>query len=372
MTANDLKSDVVRFARESGIDLVGVTTAEPFDRFLSELATRKEAYRDRYAYRLETWWRMGQPRQVLRGAKAVLVVGFSYLAEESPQPPASGKIGRIVAYGHEGILKRTRLLCAFLRSRGYRAKMGLHRKEAAVRAGLGVIGKHNLVINPEFGSWVAYQSIVTDAPLPPDEPATGEVCGQCDACLKACPTGALYEARRLDPRRCVTCMLTSRQVAPEHWPALGPYILGCDVCQEACPKNRGVKLKARLESLLSCNMGIYPSLQLLLDLDEIRFRREVIHPIQEKFLGNGWQARLLKQPAISKMLTWTVKHLLRGKELLPETFVHAADNLKIYQRNALIAAGNMRCRELRASIERHLPDEQLKPYAVWALEKIGP
>jgi epoxyqueuosine reductase QueG len=165
-------------------------------------------------------------------------------------------------------------------------------------------------------------------------------------------------------------LLTSRQVAPERWPALGSYILGCDACQEACPKNRGVKGKPGLESLLPASMGLYPSLRLLLELDEARFRREVIRPMQEKVMGNGWAAQLLRQPAISKALAWAVKHLLGGKELLPETFVHASDNLKIYQRNALIAAGNLQCRELRALVERHLVDEQLRPYAAWALERM--
>jgi hypothetical protein len=88
-------------------------------------------------------------------------------------------------------------------------------------------------------------------------------------------------------------------------------------------------------------------------------------------MGNGLSARLLRQPAAAWVLAWVTKHLFRGKELLPETFVHASDNLKIYQRNALIAAGNLRCRELRDCVQRHLVDKHLKPYATWALERIG-
>jgi epoxyqueuosine reductase QueG len=277
-----------------------------------------------------------------------------------------------VAYGHLGILKRARRMCAFLKQRGYQARMGLHRKEAAVRSGLGSVGKHNLVIHPQFGSWVAYQSMVTDAPLEADAPAAPDVCGACDLCLKACPTGALYEPRRLDPGRCVTCLLTSRQVAPEHRSALGSYILGCDRCQESCPRNHPVRAKSNLESMLPGDMGMYPSLRLLLELDEKRFRREVLGHLQEKVMGQGVLARLLCRPAASRMLTWALKHLFRGKEWLPETFVHASDNLKTYQRNALIAAGNRRCGTLRDCVQRHLADEQLRPYAAWALERMGP
>ena len=165
-----LKAELRQFAIHIGLDLIGVTTPEPFDRFLSELESRKEFYRDRYQHRIETWRRMANPREVLPNARSVVVIGFHYLPEEKTQPPGCGKLGRIVAYGHLGILKRAREVCHFLKQRGCQAVMGAHRKEAAVRAGLGVIGKHNLIINPEFGSWVAYQSIVTDANLELDTP----------------------------------------------------------------------------------------------------------------------------------------------------------------------------------------------------------
>ena len=365
-----LDHEVRTYAAEIGLDAVGVTTPEPFDRFLSELSLREEAYRGRYAYRLDTWRRMADPRQALPGARAVLVVGFHYLPAESAQPAACGKVGRIVAYGHLGILKRARLMVGFLKGLGYKAVMGAHRKEAAVRAGLGTIGKHNLVIHPELGSWVAYQTLVTDAPLEPDAPCMRDACGSCRACLDACPTGALYEPRRLDPRRCVTCLLTSREVAPAQWPAMGSYILGCDACQEACPKNRGVRSKPDIESLLPAAIGMYPPLRLLLELDEAGFQREVIGPMQRKMTGDGLLARLGTVPAVRAAMTWCVKKFLRGREMLPETFVHASGNLGVYKRNALVAAGNLRCLELRDAVERCRADETLRPYAEWALERM--
>lgn len=364
--------DIRRYATEIGLDLVGVTTPDPFDRYLRELESRKDAYAGRYAARLESWRRMADPRRVLPDARAVLVAGYAYLPAAGVQPAECGRVGRIVAYGHLGILTRARLLCAFLRKHGYAAVMGAHRKEAAVRAGLGMIGKHGLVINPTFGSWVAYQAIVTNAPLPPDAPCTEDVCGNCRQCLDACPTGALVEPHRLDPRRCVTCLLTSREIPSEWWPSLGTYILGCDACQEACPKNRAVPTKNYQESALPDGTGIHPPLRLLLDLDERRFQREMIGPLQSKLLGNGLAARLMALPGARAAVTWFVKTVLRGREQVPDTLVHASSNLAIYQRNALLAAGTLRSAELRPSVTRYLADAQTRPYAAWALERMGP
>ncbi len=368
-----LKVELRQFAIQIGLDLVGVTTPEPFDRFLSELELREEFYRDRYQHRINTWRRMANPREVLPNAQSVVVIGFHYLPEEQAQAPGCGKLGRIVAYGHLGILKRAREMCQFLKQHGHQAVMGAHRKEAAVRAGLGVIGKHNLIINPEFGSWVAYQSIVTDAILELDAPlATLDVCHNCQLCLQACPTGALYEPRRLDPRRCVTALLTSREIALDQRPKINSYILGCDVCQEACPKNRGIKTKPNMESLLSENFGMFPPLQLLLEMDEKRFQREVIGELQKKIMGNGMQARILALPVVRGFVTWFIKKFLRGREALPETFVHASNNLNIYKRNAILAAGNLRCTSLREAVARCAVEPELTPYVEWSLERMKP
>ena len=367
-----LKAELRQFAGGIGLDLIGVTTAEPFDRFLSELELRQDFYKPRFEHRLETWKRMATPREVLPSARSVVVIGFHYLPEDRLPPQGCGKLGRIVAYGHLGILTRAREMCAFLKRRGHRAVMGAHRKEAAIRAGLGVMGKNDLIINPEFGSWVAYQTILTDAFLAPDSPLRpSDVCGDCDLCLKACPTGALYEPRRLDPRRCVTAQLTSREIAADQREKIGCYILGCDACQEACPKNRGVKAKPKMESLLSDGIGMFPPLLLLLGMDEKRFQREIIGELQKKIMGGGLLARTLGLPLVSRVATWFTKRFLRGREALPETFVHASNNLSVYKRNAILAAGNLRCVDLREAVGRCLTDPELKPYAEWALDRIN-
>jgi epoxyqueuosine reductase len=234
------------------------------------------------------------------------------------------------------------------------------------------MGKNDLIINPEFGSWVAYQTILTDAFLAPDSPLrTPDVCGDCDLCLKACPTGALYEPRRLDPRRCVTAQLTSREIVADQREKIGCYILGCDACQEACPKNRGVKAKPKMESLLSDEIGMFPPLRLLLGMDEKSFQREIIGELQKKVMGGGLLAQILGLPLVSRVVTWFIKRFLRGREALPETFVHASNNLSVYKRNAILAAGNLRCADLREAVERCLTDPELRPYAEWALDKIN-
>jgi len=358
-----LKDELKIFADNIGLDLIGITSADPFDRFLDEIENREEHYLERYAYRLDGWRKMAQPRSVVPGAKSVVVMGFFYLKEEPGPEPQCGKMARIVTYGHLGILQRARQVQSFLQKKGYKAVIGAHRKEAAVRAGLGSIGKHNLIMNEKYGSWVAYQSIVTNAEMEPDTPSEDDLCGSCNLCLKACPSSALYEPRRLDPRKCVAYLLTSHDVPDVNLPHLNNYILGCDACQEACPRNRKIKPKQEVEGLLPESIGMYPSLRDLIYMTDAEFQKEIIETIGDKMSSGGVMNRLMKIKVMRAVLKKLMKTLFKGKEVLPETFVHASGNLQVYKRNALIAAGNMGDVSMLDDVRSLKDDEYLGKYA---------
>jgi len=68
----------------------------------------------------------------------------------------------------------------------------LSHKEVARQAGLGWMGRNNLLVNPDFGSRVRFVTVLTDFPLLSDNPINGS-CGDCRACLAVCPVGAIKE-----------------------------------------------------------------------------------------------------------------------------------------------------------------------------------
>lgn len=63
-------------------------------------------------------------------------------------------------------------------------------KEIARRAGLGFIGRNNLLINPRYGAAVRLVSVLTDLPLTESTP-TDMDCGDCYACIAVCPARAI-------------------------------------------------------------------------------------------------------------------------------------------------------------------------------------
>lgn len=66
-------------------------------------------------------------------------------------------------------------------------------KEAAVHAGLGWIGKSDVLVTKKFGPRVRLGAILLDYPfLTCAKPIKKSFCGDCQVCIKACPDQALY------------------------------------------------------------------------------------------------------------------------------------------------------------------------------------
>lgn len=76
-------------------------------------------------------------------------------------------------------------------------------RHAAVAAGLGCFGRHNLVVHPEFGTRVIFSAVLTALDLDSDPPVADNRCNNCGLCVKNCPAEALDEAGKTDVMKCL-------------------------------------------------------------------------------------------------------------------------------------------------------------------------
>jgi epoxyqueuosine reductase QueG len=105
----------------------------------------------------------------------------------------------------------------------------------------------------------------------------GNDCGNCRACLDACPTGALLGDGRVDARRCLSFHTVENKGAwPEAVREKAAWVFGCDHCQEVCPHNR--EAEAGHEVFMPRPFALWP-VRRFLELDEADYAQLLGTPL---------------------------------------------------------------------------------------------
>ena len=142
--------------------------------------------------------------------------------------------------------------------KGYGDHSPIDERDAAIKMGLGALGKNGLILNEKYGSYVFVGDIITD--IPPEKLGAMtakeyKLCFGCGACLRACPTGVL----RGESFECLSAITQKKgELSEEEKALMKKYntAWGCDVCQSVCPYNKEPKItpikffhKGRIECL---------------------------------------------------------------------------------------------------------------------------
>ncbi len=281
----DLREAIRRRAAELGFDacrFTGVTAPWPAAARLEEfLGAGRHGDMDWMA---STAARRSHPRALWSEARSAVVLGFNYGPDSDPLAGLARRDrGLISVYAqgddyHEVIKGRLKQLGGFMAARlGAELKVfvdtaPLMEKPLAHQAGLGWQGKHTNLVSRDFGSWLFLGVILTTADLSEDIPGEDH-CGQCRACLDACPTRAFPAPYQLDARRCISYLTIEHRgpVDPDLRPSLGNRIYGCDDCLAVCPWNKFAQA-GREQKLAARADRVEPPLADLAALDEAAFR----------------------------------------------------------------------------------------------------
>ena len=192
------------------------------------------------------------PAHLLGGARSVICLAAAYAPDPTAPPaPANAPRAFVARYArgedYHNVLKRRahrlmdkiRDIAPTFEGRAFAGSAPLSERSLSAAAGIGWIGKNGCLIVEGLGSYVVLAEIVCNLDLHPDAPAEPR-CADCDACVRACPTGAILDDSLVDARLCLSYLsIEHRGEVPaklrELW---GGTVFGCDACQEPCPYNR--------------------------------------------------------------------------------------------------------------------------------------
>ena len=112
-------------------------------------------------------------------------------------------------------------------------------KAWAAKSGLGWVGKHTLLISKKEGSFSFVAELINDLQLDYAN-ATTDHCGNCTACIDACPTEAIVAPYVVDGSKCISYFTIElkESIPSEMKGKMDDWIFGCDICQDVCPWNR--------------------------------------------------------------------------------------------------------------------------------------
>ncbi|MDA8351683.1 MAG: tRNA epoxyqueuosine(34) reductase QueG [Firmicutes bacterium] len=344
MKPADIKAALQEAAKELNIDKIGFAAADPFDELKERLRKhRKAGYES--GFEEPDLEKRTDPQKSLPGARSIIAIALAYPTKMDNAPVSKPGAYRGVfcraSWGEDyhHVLKRKlealrRKLVEWVPDAKAEIMVdtgALSDRAVAERAGIGWSGKNTSIITPEFGSRVYLGEMLTDVYLPPDQPIEN-ACGECTACLDACPTGALVGPGQLNSQACLAYLTQTKGfLAEEYRDKLGNFLYGFETCQAVCPYNRGKNFTHHPEFQPEAE-NVKPLLKPLLHMSNRQFRQRF------GSMAGSW----------------------RGK--------------KPIQRNAIIALGRYRDRTAVPDLVRLLEEDPrpvIRGTAAWALGRIG-
>ena len=335
----DLKRYIINKSKELNIDMIGFTDCEPLSNIEDYLIERVKENKQTEFEEKDIKKRIN-PKLTFPDCKTIIVIGLSYnnTFNKRVDYRLKGALSKS-SWGldyHKVLKKRMEKLIEEIKKFSefnYKCFVDtgpLIDRELAKKSGIGYYGKNSSIINDEYGSFIFIGYILTDLDIETSPILLEEKCGDCNICIKSCPTGALEGPYRFNPKKCISYLTQTKEKIPyELRNKMGFKIYGCDTCQLVCPKNKDIK-KPNHEEFLHKDTKGYMDIEELLSISNKQFK--------EKYgsMSGSW----------------------RGKNVL--------------KRNGIIALGNMKYKDNINLLEPLLkdPNPTIREYAAWVILNI--
>lgn len=244
----NLKKDIEEYCKLLGLDTIGFIKC----RIFNEL---RDFYNERKSLNLENEFeekdieKRINPNVYMENGKTIISIAFPYLHNMEYFDNGFSVYTRGEDY-HKVVKIYLDKICDYIKSIGGEAislvdSNTLPERYIAYLAGVGFIGKNNMIITKKYGSFVFLGEIITNLEFNCDDVKVFEdinsftQCGECVNCYKECPTKAINENRK-NCNICVSYLTQKKDLEDKYINLLNGRVFGCDSCQNACPYNKNI------------------------------------------------------------------------------------------------------------------------------------
>ncbi|MGH4051831.1 MAG: tRNA epoxyqueuosine(34) reductase QueG [Clostridium sp.] len=294
----DVKKEIIEFCKVNGLDVIGFSECRMYHELSPYFHERKKIGFDNEFEEQDVDKRIN-PFIYMAEGKTIITIAFPYLYNLDYGNKINFSSYTLGRDYHIVTSQYMEKICEFIRGLGFKAvhlvdSNALPERYIAKLAGVGFIGKNNTLITKKYGSYVFLGEIITDLVIEPDKPIHNG-CGDCDICLKSCPTKSITEGKVGINNNSNICLsyITQKKDIEDYWfDKLGGRLFGCDTCQRACPFNVEIEFST-IKELKPYEHMKEIELENLISIDNKLFKYKY------KITSCGWRGKnIIKRNAI--------------------------------------------------------------------------
>lgn len=245
-----MKQKIIEFCQSLGLDTIGMIPCRRFEELQGFLMERQKKNLQNEFEESDLEKRIN-PLHYMENGKTILSIAFPYYYEGEDSCRQSDSNGfsiytKRLDY-HRVVRGYLDKICAFIESQGGNAiplvdSNTLPERYIAYLAGVGFIGRNNMIITEKYGSYVFLGEIITDLELASKDKRhfeqIGEYaeCGECRICYGECPSHSI-NAHKITPNICLSYITQKKEISEQEISLLKGNVFGCDFCQLKCPYN---------------------------------------------------------------------------------------------------------------------------------------
>lgn len=315
----NLKEEVLSYCKSFGLTNIGFIKCRKFNELEKFYVNRKEL-NIQNEFEEDDISKRINPNHYMEEGKTIISIAFPYLHEENYFDNGFSLYTRGNDY-HRVIKSYLDKVCEFIILKGGKAlsfvdSNTLPERYIAYLAGVGFIGKNNMLITKEYGSYVFLGEIITDLDIYDDDNGSFEElikykeCGDCNICFGECPTKSINPNRK-NPNICLSYITQKKDLEEWEMKALNGRVFGCDSCQLKCPYNEKVEF-SNIEGFKPLEFMNKDYNKDIISMGNAEFKSTL------KNISCGWRGKnVLKRNALIRMKMYNGKEVKEIKSDSP-------------------------------------------------------